>query len=61
MATVPAHQVAPRQLAPWPDRFTSSLEARVGSVELRDGLPTRKGIEQLFAIQDFQRAAQLYQ
>ena len=61
MATVQEHQVAPGQLAPWPDRFTSSLEARVGPVELRDGLPTPKGIEQLFAIQDFQRAAQLYQ
>ena len=30
MATVPEHQVAPGQLAPWPDRFTPSLQARVG-------------------------------
>jgi hypothetical protein len=40
MATAPEHQVAPGQLAPWPDRFTPSLEARVGPVELRNGLPT---------------------
>ncbi len=61
MATVPEHQVAPGQLGPWPDRFTPSLEGRVGPVELRNGLPTPKGIQQLFAIQDFQRATQLYQ
>jgi hypothetical protein len=61
MATVLEHRVAPGQLGPWPDRFTPSLEARVGPVELRNGLPTPKGIQQLFAIQDFQRATQLYQ
>ena len=43
MATVQEHRVAPGQLAQWPDRLTPSLEARVGPVELRDGLPTPKG------------------
>ena len=33
----------------------------MGEIELSTGLPTRKGIEQLFEIQDFQRATQLYQ
>ena len=51
----------PGKLPPLPDRFPPSVEARVGSVELRRGMPTQKGIEQLFDIQDFQRATQLYQ
>ena len=37
------------------------MEERVGKVEFNKGLPTQKGIEQLFEIQDFQRATQLYQ
>src|SRR5262245_66670216 len=41
--------------------FRRSVEARVGKVEFNRGLPTQKGIEQLFEIQDFQRATQLYQ
>src|SRR5262245_15673751 len=48
-------------LPPWPDQLTASVQARVGAVELKNGLPTPKGIQQLFAIQDFQRATQLYQ
>src|SRR5207342_235842 len=34
---------------------------RVGKVDFEKGLPTPKGIGQLFEIQDFQRATQLYQ
>src|SRR5215468_12335605 len=51
----------PGKLAPLPDKLTPSVEARVGKVEFTRGLPTQKGIEQLFEIQDFQRAVQLYQ
>src|SRR5215831_15739043 len=51
----------PGKLAPLPDRLPPNVEARVGKVELNKGLPTQKGIEQLFEIQDFQRATQLYQ
>jgi hypothetical protein len=51
----------PGKLAPLPDKLPPSVEARVGQVEFRKGLPTQKGTEQLFAIQDFQRATQLYQ
>jgi len=49
------------QLDPLPKRLTESVEARVGMVEMVDGLPTQKGVEQLYEIQDFQRATQLYQ
>jgi len=52
---------APGKLAQLPDRLPSGVEARVGPVELQRGMPTQKGIEQLFDIQDFQRATQLYQ
>src|SRR5262249_56757104 len=51
----------PGMLAPLPDRLPPSVEARVGNVEFSRGLPTPKGIQQLFEIQDFQRAVQLYQ
>jgi len=51
----------PGKLAPLPDTLPPSVEARVGKVEFSRGLPTQKGIEQLFDIQDFQRATQLYQ
>src|SRR3974390_3542219 len=47
--------------APLPDRLPPSVEARVGTVEFARALPTQQGIEQLFEIQDFQRATQLYQ
>src|SRR5262245_18110101 len=49
------------RLARLPDTLPSSVEARVGKIDFRRGLPTPKGIEQLFEIQDFQRATQLYQ
>jgi hypothetical protein len=51
----------PGKLVPLPDRLPPSVEARVGSVEFSKGLPTPKGIGQLFEIQDFQRAVQIYQ
>jgi hypothetical protein len=51
----------PGTLAPLPGTLPSSVEARVGRVDFNRGLPTQKGIEQLFDIQDFQRATQLYQ
>ena len=51
----------PGVLLPLPDKLTPSVEARVGYVDFDRGLPTEKGIEQLFEIQDFQRATQLYQ
>src|SRR5262245_59052773 len=51
----------PGKLAPLPDKLPPSVEARVGKVDFAKGLPTQKGIEQLFEIQDFQRATQLYQ
>ena len=51
----------PGKLTPLPDGLPPSVEARVGKVEFSRGLPTQKGIDQLFDIQDFQRATQLYQ
>ncbi|MCZ6652024.1 MAG: DUF1254 domain-containing protein [Planctomycetota bacterium] len=51
----------PGRLVPLPDKLPPSVEARVGKVDFKRGLPTPKGIEQLFEIQDFQRATQLYQ
>jgi len=51
----------PGKLAPLPNTLPPGVEARVGKVEFSRGLPTQKGIEQLFDIQDFQRATQLYQ
>ena len=49
------------KLAPLPDKLPPSVEARVGKVDFNRGLPTQPGIDQLFDIQDFQRATQLYQ
>lgn len=46
---------------PLPDKLPPSVEARIGKVEFKRGLPTKKGIDQLLEIQDFQRATQLYQ
>jgi hypothetical protein len=51
----------PGKLAPLPDTLPPSVEARVGKIDFNKGLPTQKGIGQLFDIQDFQRATQLYQ
>ena len=51
----------PGKLPPLPEKLPPGVEARVGKVEFERGLPTRKGIERLFEIQDFQRATQLYQ
>ena len=51
----------PGKLPPLPEKLPPSVEARVGKVDFKRGLPTQKGIEQLFEIQDFQRATQLYQ
>src|SRR5262245_65900204 len=51
----------PGKLTPLPDKLPPSVEARVGNIEFSRGLPTQKGIEQLFEIQDFQRATQIYQ
>jgi hypothetical protein len=48
-------------LPPLPDKLPPSLEARVGHVDFDRGSPTKQGTEQLFEIQDFQRATQLYQ
>ena len=56
-----ANAQEPGKLTPLPDKLPPSVEARVGKVEFNRGLPTQKGIEQLFEIQDFQRAVQLYQ
>ena len=42
-----AHAQEPGKLAPLPDKLTPSVEARVGAVEFKNGLPTQKGIEQL--------------
>ena len=36
------------------------LKREFGPVEFKSGLPAQKGIKQLFEIQDFQRAVQLY-
>ena len=51
----------PGRLAPLPEALPPSVDARVGKIDLSRGQPTQKGIEQLFEIQDFQRATQLYQ
>jgi hypothetical protein len=51
----------PGKLLPLPDKLPASVEERVGAVDINRGLPTQKGVEQLFEIQDFQRATQLYQ
>lgn len=56
-----APSMEPGKLPPLPDQITASLEARVGPIDLKGGLPTPTGIKQIFAIQDFQRATQLYQ
>src|SRR5262249_26240593 len=49
------------KLAPLPNKLPPSVEQRVGTVDFSRGLPTPNGIQQLFEIQDFQRATQLYQ
>jgi hypothetical protein len=49
------------RLPPLPDKLPASLEARVGKVDLDQGLPTSEGIRQILDIQDFQRASQIYQ
>src|SRR5262245_19674520 len=49
------------ELPPLPSRLPARVEARIGEVEFRGGLPTRAGVEKLFDIQDFQRACQMYQ
>jgi hypothetical protein len=49
------------KLAPLPETLPQSVVDRVGKVEFARGLPTPTGIKQLFEIQDFQRAVQLYQ
>jgi hypothetical protein len=54
-------QQEPGRLTRLPDKLTPSVEARAGKVDIERGLPTQKGIEQLFEIQDFQRATPLYQ
>jgi hypothetical protein len=51
----------PGTLAPLPATLPPSVKARVGKIDFRQGLPSQKGIEQLFEIQYFQRATQLYQ
>src|SRR5262245_40910145 len=51
----------PGKLAPLPNKLPPSVEQRVGTVDFSRGLPTPTGIQQLFEIQDFQRATQLYQ
>jgi hypothetical protein len=51
----------PRKLTRLPNTLPPSIETRVGKIEFNKGLPTKKGIEQLFEIQDFQRATQIYQ
>ncbi|MGH7468498.1 MAG: DUF1214 domain-containing protein [Longimicrobiales bacterium] len=49
------------ELSPLPDRLPITVEARVGEIEFRRGLPTRSGLDKIHEIQDFQRACQLYQ
>ena len=51
----------PGKLAPLPEKLPASVEARVGKIEFAKGLPTKTGIQQIFDVQDFQRACQLYQ
>src|SRR5262245_24644232 len=57
----PPEKVETGKLPPLPDKLPAGLEARVGKVVLDRGLPTKKGVEQLWEVQDFQRATQLYQ
>ena len=65
LSWVPAFSQTPSSpagtLPPLPEQLPPSVEARVGKVEFQRGLPSQKGIQQLFDIQDFQRATQLYQ
>jgi len=61
LSATPSAAQSAGTLTPLPDKLPPSVEARVGKVELENGLPTNKGIQQLFEIQDFQRAVQLYQ
>jgi hypothetical protein len=51
----------PGKLMPLPEKLPPSIKARVGAVDFNRGLPTQNSIDQLFEIQDFQRATQLYQ
>src|SRR5262249_84832 len=51
----------PGKLAPLPNNLPPSVEQRVGTVDFSRGLPTPHGIQQLFEIQDFERATELYQ
>jgi len=44
-----------------PKKLTPSVKARVGEIAFVKGLPTKVGIQQIFDVQDFQRACQLYQ
>jgi len=44
-----------------PEKLPASVEARVGKIAFEKGLPTKTGIQQIFDVQDFQRACQLYQ
>ena len=56
-----APSAAPGKLPPLPEKLSPGVEARVGKIEFDRGFPTQRGIDQLFEIQDFQRATQLYQ
>jgi hypothetical protein len=51
----------PGNLTRLPKQLPSSVEARVGKITFTNGLPTKAGIQQIFEVQDFQRACQLYQ
>ena len=44
-----------------PEKLPPSVEARVGKIAFEKGLPTKAGIQEIFDVQDFQRACQLYQ
>ena len=48
-------------LPPLPDRLPTTVQNRVGEIELRRGLPTRTGLDRIFEVNYFQRACQLYQ
>lgn len=62
MSDAPISQQAEAgKLPPLPDTLPASVRDRIGDVEFVRGLPTQQGIRQLFEIQDFQRAVQLYQ
>jgi hypothetical protein len=43
------------KLPPLPEKLPPSVEARVGTVDFERGLPTQRGIEQLFANQQSPR------